>query len=58
MGSMEREAAFRRFIFLLSSSGTRAQSISHERVEFFRLLFLRHHAAAVEDFQLGARVQA
>ena len=43
--------------FSLSSNRTRTQSIANESVELFRLLFLRHHAAAVEDFKLGARVE-
>ena len=31
--------------------------MADEGVEFFRVLFLRHHPAAVEDFQSGSRIE-
>src|ERR1044071_21592 len=43
---------------LLSGGWTRPKFTANEGVEFFGLLFLRHHAAAVEDFKSCARIEA
>src|SRR2546429_9762343 len=41
----------------LSSNRTRAKFVVNKCIEFFGLLFLRHHAATVEDFKTNARIE-